>query len=88
MAALPAARATLALGCLIALGSMVAYTVYQYLLSRVRPTLAASHACVNPGVALGLGAALAHESVAPRAPGALALILGGVAMLAFRRQVA
>ena len=88
MVALPTARATLALGYLIALGSMVAYTAYQYLLSKVRPTLAASYAYVNPVVAVGLGAALAHESVAPRAVGALALILGGVAMLAFRRQVA
>lgn len=88
IAALPGARATLALAYLIALGSIVAYTAYQYLLSKVRPTLAASYAYVNPVVAVGLGAALAHESVAPRAVGALALILGGVAMLAFRRQVA
>lgn len=54
----------------------------------MRPTLAASYAYVNPVVAVGLGAALAGESVAPRAVGALALILGGVAMLALRRQAA
>jgi hypothetical protein len=35
---------------------------------------------VNPVVAVGLGAVVAGEAVAPRAIGALALILGGVAM--------
>ena len=37
---------------------------------------------------VGLGAGVAGQSVAPRALGALALILGGVAMLAIRRQSA
>ncbi|HTO95808.1 MAG TPA: drug/metabolite exporter YedA [Myxococcales bacterium] len=87
-AALPPARATLALGYLIVAGSMVGYSAYQFLLSRVRPTLAASYAYVNPVVAVGLGAAIAGETVAPRAVGALALILGGMAMLALRRQAA
>jgi drug/metabolite transporter (DMT)-like permease len=86
--AMPSLRATLALAYLIVLGSIVAYTAYQYLLSKVRPTLAASYAYVNPVVAVGLGAALANESVAPRAVGALVLILSGVALLALRRQVA
>src|SRR6267142_3844862 len=86
--AVPSAHATLALGYLIVAGSIVAYSAYQYLLSRVRPTLAASYAYVNPVVAVGLGAAVAGESVAPRAVGALALILSGVAMLALRRQAA
>jgi drug/metabolite transporter (DMT)-like permease len=85
---MPPARATLALGYLIVAGSIVGYSAYQFLLSRVRPTLAASYAYVNPIVAVGLGAALAGESVAPRAVGALALILSGVAMLALRRQAA
>lgn len=87
-AEMPPARATLALGYLIVAGSIVGYSAYQFLLSRVRPTLAASYAYVNPIVAVGLGAALAGESVAPRAVGALALILSGVAMLALRRQAA
>jgi drug/metabolite transporter (DMT)-like permease len=87
-AAMPSARATLALGYLIVAGSIVGYSAYQFLLSRVRPTLAASYAYVNPVVAVGLGAAMAGETVAPRAVGALALILSGVAMLALRRQAA
>lgn len=39
---MPPARATLALGYLIVAGSIVGYSAYQFLLSRVRPTLAAS----------------------------------------------
>jgi drug/metabolite transporter (DMT)-like permease len=88
IAELPSLRASLALGYLIVAGSVVGYSAYQYLLSRVRPTLAASYAYVNPVVAVGLGAVIAGESVAPRAVGALALILSGVAMLALRRQAA
>jgi len=88
MTHVPSPRSVAALAYLIALGSIVAYSAYQFLLSRVRPTLAASYAYVNPVVAVGLGAALAGESVSPRAVGALALILSGVAMLALRRQAA
>jgi drug/metabolite transporter (DMT)-like permease len=86
LAAVPPLRPTLALAYLITAGSIVGYSAYQFLLSRVRPTLATSYAYVNPVVAVGLGAALAGETVAPRAVGALALILSGVAMLALRRQ--
>jgi drug/metabolite transporter (DMT)-like permease len=88
MTAVPSTQAVLALGYLIVAGSIVGYSAYQFLLSRVRPTLAASYAYVNPVVAVSLGAAVAGESIAPRAVGALALILGGVAMLALRRQAA
>jgi drug/metabolite transporter (DMT)-like permease len=88
MAGAPSTQAVLALGYLIVAGSIVGYSAYQFLLSRVRPTLAASYAYVNPVVAVGLGAAVAGEAVAPRALGALVLILSGVAMLAFRRQAA
>jgi len=88
IATAPSAQAALALAYLIVAGSIIGYSAYQFLLSRVRPTLAASYAYVNPVVAVGLGAALAGEAVAPRAVGALALILGGVAMLALRRQAA
>ena len=88
IATAPSGQAALALAYLIVAGSIIGYSAYQFLLSRVRPTLAASYAYVNPVVAVGLGAALAGEAVAPRAVGALALILGGVAMLALRRQAA
>ena len=88
IAAAPPAHATLALAYLSVFGSIIAYTEYQFLLSRVRPTLAASYAYVNPIVAVALGALLAGESVGPRALGALVLILGGVALVAFQKQQA
>jgi len=84
----PSGRALIALAYLVVFGSIIAYTAYQFLLSQVRPTLATSYAYVNPIVAVGLGAAIAGETVAPQAMGALVLILGGVAMLALKRQTA
>ena len=88
LTAVPSPRALWAMAYLIVFGSIVGYSAYQYLLSRVRPTLATSYAYVNPVVAVSLGALLAGEAVAPRAIGALGLILGGVAMLALRRAPA
>src|SRR3989441_5042208 len=86
--AVPTVRATLAVAYLIVAGARVGCNASHYLLPARRPPRAASYAYVNPVVAVGLGAAVAGESVAPRAIGALALILGGVAMLAIRRQAA
>ena len=71
---------------LIVFGSIVGYSAYNYLLGHVRPALATSYAYVNPVVAVGLGAGLAHETLAPSALGALALILGGVALVALQRN--
>ena len=78
-------RSWLALAYLAVFGSIVAYTAYQFLLATVRPTLAASYAYINPVVAVALGALVFGETVAPRAVFALAMILGGVALLAMRR---
>src|SRR3989442_2810026 len=70
VSAVPTARATLALAYLIVAGSIVGYSAYQYLLSRVRPTLAASYAYVNPALAGRPRGAVPPGSVAPRAIGA------------------
>jgi drug/metabolite transporter (DMT)-like permease len=88
LSAVPPAHATWALLYLVVFGSIVAYTAYQFLLSRLRPTLATSYAYVNPIVAVALGAALAGEAVGPRAVAALALILAGVGLVAFQKQQA
>ena len=79
-------HALAAFSYLTVFGSIVGYSAYSYLLNHVRPALATSYAYVNPVVAVGLGAGLAHESIAPSAIGALALILGGVALLALQRN--
>src|SRR5207237_5523156 len=54
LTAVPPLRPVLALAYLVVLGSIVAYSAYQFLLSTVRPTLATSYAYVNPIVAVGL----------------------------------
>jgi drug/metabolite transporter (DMT)-like permease len=80
MAALPPLRPFLAWAYLTVFGSLVGYTAYNHLLRNVRPALATSYAYVNPAVAVALGAA-AGEPIGARVVGAMALILGGVAVM-------
>ncbi len=63
---------------LIVLGSLVAYSAYQYLLKTVRPLVASSNTFVNPIVAFAVGIWLANEHVTPTEYIALAVILVGV----------
>lgn len=63
---------------LIVLGSLVAYSAYQYLLNHVRPLVASSNTFVNPIVAFALGIWLANEHITQVELIALAVILVGV----------
>lgn len=63
---------------LIVLGSLVAYSAYQYLLKTVRPLVASSNTFVNPIVAFAVGIWLANEHVTKMELIALAVILVGV----------
>ena len=63
---------------LIVLGSLVAYSAYQYLLNTVRPLVASSNTFVNPVVAFAVGIWLANEEVTHNEYLALAVILVGV----------
>jgi drug/metabolite transporter (DMT)-like permease len=63
---------------LIVLGSLVAYSAYQYLLKTVRPLVASSNTFVNPMVAFVVGIWLANEHVTRMELIALAVILVGV----------
>ena len=74
-------RPVLAVGYLIALGSLVAFSAYGYLLRTVRSTVATSYAYVNPLVAIALGVLFAHEDLSARGIVATALTLGGVFVL-------
>ena len=56
-------RSWLALGYLILFGSLVAFTAYNWLLEHYSPTLVATHAYVNPIVAVLLGWLFAGEAV-------------------------
>ena len=74
-------RSVLAWGYLTIFGSMLAYTVFQWLMSHVDPTAVASYTYVNPIVALGLGALFAGEHVGARVVGATALLVPAVILV-------
>jgi len=78
----PPLEATLAVGYLAAFGSIVAFSAYVWLLQNVRPALATSYAYVNPPIAVLLGALLLDERFGVHAIGAMAVILGGVLIIA------
>lgn len=63
---------------LIVLGSLIAYSAYQYLLKTVRPLVASSNTFVNPIVAFAVGIWLAGEYVSVVEMIALGVILVGV----------
>ena len=63
---------------LVALGSLVAYSAYQFLLKNVRTLVASSNTFVNPVVAFIVGIWFAGETVTMTEYAALAVILVGV----------
>jgi len=67
-----------ALVFLIVLGSLIAYSAYQYLLKTVRPLVASSNTFVNPIVAFAVGIWWAAEHVTTVEIAALGVILVGV----------
>jgi drug/metabolite transporter (DMT)-like permease len=73
------------MGYLIAIGSLVGFSAYVFLLKRVRPSLATSYAYVNPIVAVALGAGLAGEAITWLELVALLFILTGVVLVALGR---
>ena len=77
-------RSWLALGYLIAFGSMVGFTAYIYILKKSTATRVATYAFVNPVVALFLGWLLVDESITLRTVIAAAVILTAVLMVILR----
>jgi len=71
---------------LVTAGSLLAFTAYMYLLSKVHTGLAGSYAYVNPVIAVALGAALGGEQISGKAMIAMAIILGSVIMLTTSRK--
>ena len=63
---------------LVVLGSLVAYSAYQFLLKNVRTLVASSNTFVNPVVAFAVGIWFANETVTKTEYMALAVILVGV----------
>jgi len=77
----PSLRSLLALAYLVVLGSIVAFGAYVWLLGRVSPQLVATHAFVNPLVAVTIGAVLNREPITMGLLAAGAVIVGSVALL-------
>ena len=84
--AAPTGAATFALGYLVVAGSLIGFTAYLYLLNTVRPALATSYAYVNPPVAVIVGALLGGETIHAFDVLAMAVILGGVGLIALARE--
>ena len=78
----------MAIAYLALFGSIVAYSAYGYLLRNVSPTLATSYAFVNPCIAVLLGVGFAHEQIRWTTVVAMAVILGGVALVAVKPRPA
>jgi drug/metabolite transporter (DMT)-like permease len=74
----------LAVGYLIVFGSIIAFTSYLWLLTRVAAQKVTTYALVNPVVALFLGALVLQERVTVFTAVAAAMVLGGVALVLFQ----
>jgi drug/metabolite transporter (DMT)-like permease len=74
-------RAGLALSYLIVAGSLLGFTAYVWLLARMPATQVASHAYVNPLVAVALGYFVAGEALTMRMILASALVLASVLLI-------
>jgi len=66
---------------LVTIGSLVGFSAYMYLLSKVPPALASSYAFVNPLIAVALGVALGGEEITAREGVAMAVIVVSVVLL-------
>ena len=74
-------RSVVAWSYLTVFGSMIAYTVFQWLMAHVDPTAVSSYTYINPVVALGLGAVFAHEPIGPQVVAATALLVPAVVLV-------
>jgi drug/metabolite transporter (DMT)-like permease len=74
-------RSVAALAYLIVFGSIIAFTVYTWLVTVSSPSMLSTYAYVNPVVAVFIGWALAGEAIGWRTIAAAAIILAGVALV-------
>ena len=75
------AKAVGALLYLVVAGSLVGFSAFVWLLGRMPATRVASHAYINPVVAVALGYFFAGEVVTPRMLLGTALIVASVALI-------
>jgi drug/metabolite transporter (DMT)-like permease len=74
-------RSGIAFLYLAAIGSLVGFTAYSWLLKASTPAKVSTYAYVNPVIAVFLGWAVAGEKLPPRVLGAAAVILLGVVII-------
>ena len=79
-------KSVLALVYLIVFGSIVAFTVYTWLVSVSSPSMLSTYAYVNPVVAVLLGWALAGEALGLRTIIATVIIVAGVVLVTRRKS--
>lgn len=79
-------RSVFSLTYLIVFGSIVAFTVYTWLVSVSSPSMLSTYAYVNPVIAVLLGWALAHEALGLRMVMATVVIVAGVVLVSTRRK--
>jgi len=77
-------RSALSILYLAGFGSIVAFSAYKWLLSRVAPAVVGTYAFVNPVVAVGLGWMFASEALTPRTLFAMVVIVGAVVMISLK----
>ena len=82
----PSAKAIGAMVYLIVLGSIVAFTAYAYLLSKVPAAKANTYTLVNPLIALASGALILGEPITPEVIPATILIIAGLVILYIMRN--
>jgi len=73
-------KAALSLVYLIVAGSLIGFTAFVWLLGRMPASRVASHAYVNPVVAIALGYFVAGEQITPRMLIGAALVVGSVVL--------
>lgn len=78
---LVSARSWLSLAYLIVLGSVIAFSAYNWLMEHFAPTLVATHTYVNPIVAVLLGWLLAGEKMTANAGAAALLVIAAVILV-------
>ena len=83
--AVPPLSGWLVLVYLTVFGSIVAYTAYLFLLKNVSAAAATSYAYVNPMIAVLLGVGLLGEHVGTHELAAMAIIVGAVVLIGWRR---
>ena len=74
-------RSTIAWLYLVAIGGVIGFTAYIYLLRNTTPAKASTYAYVNPVVAVVLGWSVAGERISMQTAAAAAVILTSVAMI-------